>query len=181
MRKKPFMRDYAEHGLPLIQTIQAHQKSLAEALRRDNPEEILHLRGPLGEAYRRLGRLDDAIAHLTQAVALAREGNRARNLLSNVLRLAVAVQYAGRSDEAEALFREALQLAKVQAFLEDHVALAYGKHLIEGQRWQEAAEQFSRACQLRQTHGTPDALSEAESIRLAARDIAGQHAHFFDS
>ena len=182
MRKKSFLRDYAEHALPLVESIQKHLKGLAAAQRRGDREEQLHLHGPLGEAYRRLGRLDEARSHLEQAVSLAKEADHQRALVHNSLRLAVTLQYAGRHAEAEPWFVEAARLSQAHGFLQDHVALAYGKHLVETEQWPQAAEQLAQACHWRRERGTSEeAMAEAETTWQAAREAAGARAHCFDT
>jgi tetratricopeptide (TPR) repeat protein len=169
MRKKPFLRDYSESNLPLLEIIQTHQKGLKDARMRNDQEDILHFVGPLGEAYRKLGRLAEAFSYLEEAVSLARALERPRALLSNLLRLAMALQYANRHEEAEDVFQEARQKSEQQGFLQDHIALAYGKHLMESQQGKQALEQIEYACALRRKPGREELLLEAEDTLQAAR------------
>jgi kanamycin kinase len=168
-RLKPFQRVYADHPRPHIEAIQAQQESLHEALHADDLEGELHALGPLGEAYRMLGQLDAALPHLERAVALARELDKPKFVLSNLIRLATAYQYLNRHAEAEPLFEEATALARRLGMLEDFALQHHGKSLAEQGRWAAAVERFEQALALRQAKGNAQLVASTEDALEAAR------------
>ena len=148
-RLKPFQRVYADQPRPFIEAIQEQQTALHEALHEGDQEGELHALGPLGEAYRMLGRLDAAAPHLERAVELARALNKPAFLVSNLIRLATVYQYLNRHAEAEPLFVEAVALAGRLGVLEDLALQHQCKCLAELGQWDEAITGFERALELR--------------------------------
>src|SRR5688500_6677391 len=98
-RLKPFLRQYADQALGVVQAIQEHQETLHEALHAGDRELELRVLGPLGESYRLLGRLDVAAEHAEAALALACELGDRKAQASNMIRLATAYQYLNRHAE----------------------------------------------------------------------------------
>ena len=106
----------------------------AIALRGDNAT----FHNNIGEAYRSLGRLDDAVAHFAKATDLdphAAEGH---------MNLGNARKQQGRFDEAIADYRRALELKP--GYAEAHMNL--GVALMQRARSAEAADQFRQALSL---------------------------------
>jgi tetratricopeptide (TPR) repeat protein len=168
-RRKPFQRDYADRAIPLVQAIQTHQRDLRAALDAEDREEELHVRGPMGEAFRQIGQLDPAVEHLEAALRLARELNKPKFVAHNAIRLATAYQYMNRHEEAEPLFQEALETARKLGLFEDMALQQYGKLLAELGRWDEAIAMLEQALALRQARGDAEAVANTTEALEAAR------------
>lgn len=90
---------------PRLQALDLRQRVLGEA----HPETIAILH-ELGVLYTRLGRYDDAEAHLSEAIRLSASawGERDPRTLSAMAALSLTVMEQGRLDEAERLCRDVL-------------------------------------------------------------------------
>lgn len=169
VRRKPFHREYADRAIPLVQAIQTHQQDLHAAVTAGDREEELHVRGPMGEAFRQLGQLDAAVEHLEAALALARELKKPKFVAHNAIRLATAYQYANRHEEAEPLFQEAVATARTIGLFEDLALFQYGKCLAELGRWAEAVACLEQALALREPRGDAAATASLQEALDEAR------------
>lgn len=160
--------------MALVETIQAEQACLREALASADLAAERQAHGALGEAFRALGQHDRALPHLARALELARAEGSPRGLLQAVLRMAIGLQYAHRHEAAEPLFEEALAMARQQGFLLDHVLMAAGKCHAERRRWEVAVAAFEEALAIRRGRSTPDAQGAAEEALEAARQALGR-------
>ena len=130
-------------------------------------------RGPLREAFRMLGQLDSAVPHLERALTLARELDKPKFVVSNLIRLATAYQYLNRHSEAEPLFLEAIALAQRIGVLEDFALQHHGKSLAEQGRWLEAVARFEQALALRRAKGSAELVASSEDALEAAQAHLG--------
>lgn len=172
-RRKPFLRVYADQALTVLGTIHALAHDLEDARAAGDSEEAMHVLGPLGEAFRMLGQLDKAVPPLEEALALARELERPKFVIANLIRLATAYQYLNRHAEAEPLFVEALERARERGFMEDFALQHYGKCLAELRRWDEAIACFEHAI-ARRTGGDPALLDSSREALALAEHSAGR-------
>ncbi len=124
--------------------------------------------GMRGELLRILGRLDEALVDVRQALELtAVEDTRVRHMI----RLGTALFYAGDFAAAEPQLRDALHAAealgdaRVTSFAHQHL----GKCLAEADRTEEAREQFTLALEVRERLGLDD-LADSSRTALAALD-----------
>lgn len=168
-RLKPFQREYADAPRAQIQAVQAQQEALHEALHDHDEEGELHALGPLAEAYRMLGQLDAAATHAERALTLARQLDKPKFVLSNLIRLATTYQYMNRHAEAEPLFEEARALAAKLGFMEDFALQHHGKSLAEQGRWDEAIACFEAALAQRSAKGNPELVASSEEALEEAR------------
>jgi tetratricopeptide (TPR) repeat protein len=168
-RRKPFLRDYADSPRPYIQAVREQQEALHEALHEDDLEGELHALGPLSEAYRMLGQLDVAATHAERALELARQLNKPKFVLSNLIRLATTYQYLNRHEDAEPLFIEARDLARRLGLMEDFALQHHGKSLAEQARWDEAIACFEAALAHRQAKGNPELTASSQEALDEAR------------
>jgi kanamycin kinase len=175
-RAPTFLRDYAERAMPVVQAIRDHQTALRDARAREEQDAELAALGALADAYRLLGRLDEAVHHGEEAVALARALDRPKSLVSNLVRLATALQYRHAHADAEPLFVEARALAAGLGLLEDFVLQHHGKSLAEQGRWDEAIAAFEQAMALREARGDEALIDSTREALAEARARAGQAA-----
>lgn len=173
-RRKPFHRVYADKAMPLVERIHALNEDLEEARTSKDREAELHVLGPLGENYRLLGQLDPATRYSEAALALARELDRPKAIVSNLLRLATAYQYQNRHEEAEPLFEEAVARARQEGFMEDYALQHHGKSLAEQGRWDSAIACFERALALRTAKGDAGLIESTTEALEEARVRAGR-------
>lgn len=139
----------------------------------------LKLLGYLGDACRLLGRHDQAVAHQTQAVALASERGDRRAELVAFLRLADAHRYRGDLAVAEALFRDALARCQGQdlADQEDFARQHLGKCRLDQGDPDEALGHFARALAIRRAKGDPDLIRSTElALALAGSRVTANGA-----
>ena len=173
-RPKPFLRDYAEQALPVVKSLRDHHQALHDAHDADDRDSKLASLGALADAYRQLGRLAEAVRHGEAAVALAREVDRPKFLLSNLIRFATALQYNNEHARAEPLFEEAQALAAKLGMLEDYALQHHGKSLAEQERWGEAIACLERALALREAKGTPALIASSREALEEARARAAR-------
>ncbi|MEB3329581.1 MAG: tetratricopeptide repeat protein [Candidatus Sericytochromatia bacterium] len=172
-RHRPFLRDYAERALPVVQAIRDHHAALHDARTRAERDAELAALGALADAYRLLGRLDEAVRHGEEAVDLARALDRPKSLVSNLIRLATALQYRQAHADAEPLFAEARQLARQLGLLEDFALQHHGKSLAEQGRWDEAIAALEQALTLREARGDAALIASSREALTEARARAG--------
>jgi len=163
------LRQYASDPVFVADAIALAEARLANA----GPGEELRLRGYLGNACRMVGRLDEAVAHLQRAIALAQAQGNERAQVANVIRLGEARKFQNRIADAERLFRDALALATdptapalrvYESFALQHL----GKCLIEQERREEAIDVLTRALELRRREGDIALITSTEAaLRLA--------------
>lgn len=173
-RLKPFLRQYAESALPLVKSIRDHHQALHAAEASGDRDAELAALGAMADAYRLLGRLDEAVSHGERAVAIAREVERPKFLASNLIRLATALQYRNEHAAAEPLFEEAQRIAATVGVLEDFALQHHGKSLAEQGRWAEAIACFERALALREAKTDADLIASTREALEEARARAGK-------
>ncbi|MEB3220446.1 MAG: tetratricopeptide repeat protein [Candidatus Sericytochromatia bacterium] len=173
-RLRPFLRDYAERAMPVVQAIRDHHAALHEAQAREERDTELAALGALADAYRLLGRLDEAVRHGEEAVALARALERPKSLVSNLIRLATALQYRQAHADAEPLFLEARALAASLGLLEDFALQHHGKSLAEQGRWDEAIAALEQALALREARQDASLVASSSEALAEARARAGR-------
>ncbi len=174
-RLKPFLRQYAENALALAKSIRDHHQALHDAEAAGDREAQLVANGTMSDAFRMLGQLDPAVRHGEAAVALARELDHPKFLVSNLIRLATALQYRNEHAAAEPLFQEGRALAAKVGVLEDYALQHHGKSLAEQGRWAEAIACFERALAIREAKHTADlAASTREALEEARARAGGQ-------
>jgi Flp pilus assembly protein TadD len=115
----------------------------------------------LGNALRRLGRLDEAIATYRRAATYGPDLLPIRN------NLGAALQSLGRHAEAAEAFRQAIRLARDDAELNRNLGIA----LEGGGRLDEAIAAYRRALALKP--GWPQTYRNLTNALLAARDATG--------
>lgn len=179
MRRKPFLRQYADEPGPLLHVIHEGLDELPTARAEGDTPHLIAVLGQLGEAYRSLGRLEQALPYAREAYELAVESSNRKAMISNGLRLATLLQYRNEHAEAEPLFRETLELARRMHLLEDFACQHMGKCLAELGQLDEAIACFERALALRAARGEPSLIaSSREALDLAlewkARQEKGQ-------
>ena len=167
-RLKPFLRVYTELALPVAKSIRDHHQALHDARDAGDRDAELASLGAMADGYRMLGRLDEAIRHGEEAVALARTAGKPKFLVSNLVRLATALQYRNEHAAAEPLFVEARALADEIGVLRDYALQHHGKSLAEQGRWDEAIAAFEAARALR-VNGAPELLASTEEALEEAR------------
>ena len=137
---------------------------------------VLALLGYLGNAYRIVGRTDEAAALLARAVDLARQRGDARGEVVNLIRQGEALRCGGRLAGAEQLYRAAL--AKVRAApnalgaYEDFALQHLGKCRLEQGEVAEAIACFEAALAIRRSKGHPDLIASTEAVLSLAREMA---------
>jgi tetratricopeptide (TPR) repeat protein len=169
-RRKPFQRGYAEQALPLVKTIRDQQQVLTTE-DADDPATFVAAHGQIGEAYRALGQLEPARRHLEKAVAEARAHGLRKQLGTNLVRLATALQYADAHEAAMPLFEEALVVTAETGVALDFAHQHLGKCLAELGRWGEAIGHFEQALAMRQARGDAGLIASTEEALEAARAI----------
>jgi tetratricopeptide (TPR) repeat protein len=125
----------------------------------DDRERLLLL-GRLGEWLRQdRGTVEEAVRLLTEASALAERLDHQQAICISLLRLATALQYANRHEEALAHFHMALAVAHRYRLLrvKDFVLQHMGKCCIEMGRFAEAHRLLRHALRLRQRRRNPNA------------------------
>lgn len=172
-RPKPFLRQYADDALTVAEAIRDQQRDLGAALEAGDREAELAIRGPLGEAYRSIGRLGEAVAHGEAALAAARELGKPKAVASNAIRLATAYQYANRHEEALPLFEEAVALTRRLGVLTDFALQHQGKALAELGRLDEAAACFTEALAMRRARGDTGLIASTQEALDALARLQG--------
>jgi tetratricopeptide (TPR) repeat protein len=173
-RRKPFQRHYADQASAYVKEIRAQHEALHEAIDAGDREAELHALGPLAEAYRMLGQLDAALPHAERALALARELDKPKFVVSNLIRLATTYQYLNRHEEAEPLFEEAVELSRRVGVLEDFALQHQGKCLAELGRWDEAIANFEAALAMRKAKGQAELIASSQEALDEARIRGGK-------
>lgn len=170
LRRRPFLRVYADKAAPLVEAIHEQRTDLEAARKEGDEESILALLGPLSESYRMLAQLDPAVDYGREALELATKLDKPRQRIANGLRLATALQYRNQQDEALPLFEATLDLARAHGHLVDFALQHLGKCLVEMDRAGDARPLFEEALALRRARNE-DALaaSTEEAIEGASR------------
>jgi len=129
-------------------------------------------RGQRVSLLRLLGRLDEAEAEASAALAQARRDGSPRDELGALIRLAHVVQWQRRWEEADRLFAEAIERAErlgddlYTAFALQHA----GRNHIDQGRLDKAIESFENALALRVAVDAPeDQLSSTREALQVAR------------
>ena len=147
---KPFMPFQRRAGVDLAALpgqLEQALEQLAQATASGDQAARLSLAGRVGELYALLGDYQAAIPLLEEAVAGARQLGARRLEVIHWIRLATTYQYAGRHDEAEGLFRQAIVLARGADGADrlDFALQHFGKCLVEMGRLDEAVGCFEEA------------------------------------
>jgi len=152
----------------LTRAVERAHAALADARRSSDDAATVRVLGYLGNVCRVLGRHDEAIAALTEAVTRARASGDHRANLVNRLRLGEAKKYRGDVTEAENIFRQALRDAREPSLTGYHdFALQHlGKCRLEQGDAAEAVLLFEQALALRQRKGDQQLIASTE-IALA--------------
>jgi tetratricopeptide (TPR) repeat protein len=155
----------------------AVRQRIAE-LRRDigsAPDDVAELmaRGELVDLLRASGVLDDALAQARLAVDRAELVGSAPQQHTARLRLAHVYQWRGEFVESDLLFIELLAAAAgfgpvIEAFTHQHA----GQNDYDQRRYDDAAEHFAAALELRRRHELPD-----EQIASSERALAAARRH----
>lgn len=169
LREIPAQRDVIEQAAARGSVL------LQEARRDGDAHAILHLLGYLGDAFRVLGRVEEAVALLTEAVERAELSENRRSSMANRLRLAEARKYSDDLNGAETLFRRALQdaqnpdLVRYRDFALQHL----GKCCLEMGNVAEATSLLEQALTLRQQKGNERLIASTElALRYARSQMA---------
>ena len=164
-----FLRQYAADPVALAKEIPGLMAAVVNAT---EPEGVTRALGQLGETMRMVGRLDEAVLVLSEAVTRADEGGWKELAVTNRIRLATALHYRGDAG-AELMFREALRFAEEPGAGEQaHVAWQHlGKLLAETGRDIEAKECFHLALDAREKLGDEELLASTRQA-LALLDVA---------
>ena len=148
---------------------------LEEALAAGDTAGQIRSLGLLGDRYRALGRLGQAVSRLREAVRLATAAGDDSRLVANLIRLGTAWQYAGEYTVAESTLRQGLDNAE-KLGLRDMVGFAFqhlGKCLAEQGRYPEAHGCFLAALEVRRSLGDPGLL---DSTREALAELTSRQA-----
>jgi tetratricopeptide (TPR) repeat protein len=159
-------REVPDDPAALVASIAALTTLLAGGLA---PAEELTVRARLGVELRRARRLDEALAVLTEEVALARRMAQPYRVQHARIRLAHVHQWRGEFEVADAQFAELLAAAtglpaRTQAFTLQHA----GRNAFDQRRWAEAARLFAAALEIRERIGAPADQRESSREALAA-------------
>ena len=107
------LKELANCLTPLGRFEEAHRLYLqCLTLVAERPDRLGMIRTRLGFVCMRLGRYDEALAHLQSALDIAREEGSAKSLASVGLQLGEALAAAGQADAAACTFREALEASR---------------------------------------------------------------------
>lgn len=167
----PFQRHAPKDPGSLRWQLQAHLAQLEQIKAGPDALEVIRMTGLIGEEYRFLGELETALPLLEVALAGAQRLGARRLEMVNCIRLATMYQYMDRHDQAEALFRRALELAR-EADGTDRLDFALqhlGKCLVEMGRFEEAAACFEEALALRRAKGDAGLIASTEQALAAVR------------
>lgn len=132
-----------------------------------NDDEAGDILGLLGVYSRILGDLEAAERYLTRAVDLTRVQGKPRAVVANELRLAHVFQWQRSFAKADQLYEDVIHRCVRDADLGVYLDFAwqhYGKSLFDQGRYDEAAECFEHALDIRLPAGNQDLIA---STRLA--------------
>jgi tetratricopeptide (TPR) repeat protein len=126
-----------------------------------------------GAGYRMVGRGDDAVPCLREALELAAGDPDPRAEVVALIRLGEAERCRDRFAEAEALLREALDRAKRLGSHEDFALQHLGKCLVDAGAPDDAVPVLERALALRLERGDADLVdSTRRALAVALRERA---------
>jgi len=170
-RTRLFRRFLAEDPAATMQEIAADRLRLEAARERGDQAAMLAIATGIGFGLYITGNEAEAAPMLENALALARQlGDRSAEIEA-LLHLATARQYLGERDQAQALFKQALDRSEaygIDAFV--HFILHHqGRCFAEQGRIEEARRSFERALPLRERLGNPRFIN---STRAALVDLA---------
>jgi tetratricopeptide (TPR) repeat protein len=139
----------------------------AERQLREEGADRLRLLGYLGNAYRLLGRHEEAVAAHEGARDLAASREQRRAHAVALVRLGESYRCADRLAEAEATLRAAVEVAPPEVA---HFALQHlGKTLLDRGAAAESAAVLEEALRLRRERGDQDLVRSSERALEAAR------------
>jgi tetratricopeptide (TPR) repeat protein len=133
--------------------------------------EVARLLGYLGDAYRVLYRLDEAIRVLDEALSLSRQVGDQRLIIANTVRLGEANRYRDDIATAEPLLRDAVQLARESKHVvyEGFALQHLGKCLMDAGEFSEAVSVLKESLAIRRASGRDDLVSSTERALAVAR------------
>lgn len=178
MRWNCFLRHLPEQPLQVLAALQERLHLLGQLEAATPAKERASLLGRIGEDYRQLGMLDEAIAHLERALELAQTAKAPGLQVPLMLRMATALQHRGEHARAEVMFQDALRRTRdhqVQAVeLEDFALQHLGKCLVEMGHHAQARDCFEQALALRLAKGEQGLIAstrQALDLLLAAQAL----------
>ena len=149
--------------------------------RASTKEEQLQWQGRLGDWLRaRPQTVEEAVALLDEVVTSLRTREEPGLLVTNLVRLATALQYARHHARAVPVFEEAIELASacelqtVKGFAHQHV----GKCLVEMGELARARREFTRALEIRLRGGDQSLIASTRRALEGLEEIApvwGRH------
>ncbi len=167
--RHPFFQRYqSPDPEALARQVQQDHEQLAQARLAQDEQAQLELLTSIGSRTTILGKEDEALPFIEQALALARRRADKPLEIENLLNLATAQQYLDRRDLAQTLFQEALeqgQASEVQEY-EHFVWHHRGRCYVEQVKIAEARASFEQALALR------EALGEQRFIDSTRRALA---------
>jgi HTH-type transcriptional regulator, pleiotropic regulator of extracellular virulence genes len=150
---RPFLRDIVADLDQWEQEVDQLRSELNQVSR---PQDELSILGRLGDRLRlSADTRAESLSMLYRAVQLATELDADTSRIANQIRLATALQYAGRHLEAIRLFEETLSLIRQtdQTPLLDYALQHFGKCLAEVNEVERAAGCFRQALKIRRDLG----------------------------
>ena len=168
---RPFQRDEPESVEALRVQVQRDTAAVRAMSARGDARRRARLLGRLGTGCRVLGRGEEAVRWLGEAVELSRALGDAELEIANLIRLATAFQYAGRYDEARAMLEKVVgRCASGEApDYEDFALQHLGKVFAEQGRARDAIPLFERALTLRRRKGDPQLVASTERALAGVR------------
>jgi len=139
---------------------------------------MLRLLGYVGDASRVLGRTQEAVAVLTEAVDRAEASGNRLWIVANRLRLAEALKYDGDLARAEAIFRAVVHEVQNPALLDyrDFALQHLAKCCLERGKKVEAVTLLEQVLILRRQKGDERLIASTELALTRARERATREA-----
>lgn len=149
----------------------------------DEPEIEAAVRYTIGRVYQSMGRYDESENHLRESLRLRRElqGTPPVQLLATLNELASTLFLAGRTSEAEELFREALRIGELHPDADDGFGRATALNglavalLAQTGRETEAESFYLEALEINRARGertsTPDILDNIGKLLIERGDF----------
>lgn len=165
------MREFQRDEVDDRRTWSQRVDDLRKEVRRDDSLNRHRSLGRLGELLRIGRNLDEAVPLLEEAVTLAHEAEDRLAVRSNTIRLATALQYAGRHSRAREILQDLIETMESSGDPQylDFALQHLGKVYAEEDHWEEAVRCFERAAFLR--NGMPIRESSERALR-EARELA---------
>ena len=148
-------------------------------IQEQDPRESLSILGLLGGLCRILGQLEEAEAHISNALAVANSlrDNRAR--VVNLIRLAHIYQWGGDTVGAEKLLNQVIIACGRRKALAKYIDFAYqhlGKSKFDQGDYEAAADLFQRALTIRENKDDKHLIASTEyAIAVTIRRMRAQN------